>query len=157
MDKYVGDGSGTNQLQYASKRLRDDEEIILYTYEKYRHCCGFLEHASNRLKDSYEFITKINLKGRYLIGKHVSNGLKNNKEFTKYLIQNGCSLDYVSKEFLHNKEIVMMALKNDIYVIHLISNELQDNEEIVRKSVNHDGTCLQFASDRLKNKKKYRN
>lgn len=65
---------GTNILQYASQRLRDNFDIVMSAVKKHGQA---IEYASERLRDNYD-IMKESIKNNCYSYDHASEGLKNN-------------------------------------------------------------------------------
>lgn len=106
----------------------------------------------NKLDDITYLRTILSLDG--LLLNNVADKFKNNKELVLIAIRNNVdALQYASDELKNNKEIAINAI--NIYYLSLkyLSNNIKDNKKLVLHSINIDGRALYYASDRLKNDK----
>ena len=136
-------------IEYASITLRDDEEIVKHAVSMDP---SKLQYASERLRNNKNIIDTI-MKKNYLSGdwiKYVGEDYKNNREFIKKAISKGLTLEYLSDEFKDDEEIVTEIIDNNPFSLKYASDRICDNKDIVILAVSKYPETLQYASDRLK-------
>jgi hypothetical protein len=68
------------------------------------------------------------------------------KEIIQAMVENGLELKDVPEE-QRDKEIVLVAMKNDPEEFRFSLDEPKKDREIVLAAVNHNGMLLEFASE----------
>lgn len=152
---------GSDCLEYASKKLRDNEEIFLAAFKKSN---GYVNYFSDRLKKKYikeialsrirnlNYFDSDNL---FSILSSLTPKLKNDKEIFMMLVKKDLeSFEYASNKLKNNKSFLLKLYKINPLLFKYASSELKDNEEFVLKTVKLDGSLLEYASDRLKDNEK---
>ena len=84
---------------------------------------------------------------------HISNDLKNDKEFMIACVkENVKSLLYTSDDLKNDKEFILTCIKENGLSLEYASDDLKNDIEIVLYAVLQDELALKFASIELKNK-----
>ena len=142
-------------LEYASDRLKDDEDLVLYAVNQYGESFQF---ASDRLKDDRNFVLKtincdsISSKGASF--KYASERLKNDKELAIVCVTQRGQLDSVIDKFKDDKDVVLAAVKVNGMALRNASKRLKDDEDIVKEAINNKVDAIKYASKRLQNDEK---
>ena len=138
-------------IDEMSLEMRDDEEFVRAAIENDPYN---INYASDRLKDSKEFILNfINMPHNYTL-QWASDRLRDDKEVVLEAVkQGGWALEYTSDELKNDKEVVLEAVKQNGRALYYASDDLQDDKEVVLEAVKQDGWALQLASDSLKDDK----
>lgn len=137
-------------IEFTSERLRDDEYIIYQTVKKEG---TLLYYASKRLQDN-EKIVKVALESTGLALEFCSERLKSNREFVlKAIEKKGQALRFASEELQADINMVKIAISNDPKFLKY--SLFNDREEIVEMALKQDFKYLEFASERLKQDKKF--
>lgn len=74
----------------------------------------------------------------------------NRSEILKEIKEDGSHIEYISKEFQNDYEIVLEATKTFDWALQYASEELQDDYEIVWSQLQLNPYALEFASDDIK-------
>ena len=113
-------------IDEMSLEMRDDEEFVRAAIENDPYN---INYASDRLKDSKEFILNfINMPHSY-------------------------TLQWASDRLRDDKEVALEAVKQNGMALNYVSDRLKDDKEVVLEAVKQNGRALRFASDELKNDK----
>ena len=137
-------------LKYLSTKNRDNEKIVLLAS---KNNINSLEYASVRLKNDQNFIinTALKLKSDKVI-YFASSSLRHNKQFNINLIEKiGFNLYLMFDEFKDDIDVVEAAVKNDIRNFEHASKRLKENELIVLDLTKKYGPVLRYASSKLLN------
>jgi hypothetical protein len=135
-------------LKFASKKLRNDKEIVLEAVKKNGL---MLKFASNELRNDKEIILAA-IKNHAYAFEYASEELRDNKEFLLYIIKNNI-LHYAFEELRINKEIILNKIKNNNNNLNNIIEikELDNYNAIILENNIRNITFLEYASDKLKN------
>ena len=144
-------------LKFASKRLRDDKEVVLKAVKIYSSNFKF---ASKRLRDDKEVVLEAGKDmSCFTSFKYASKRLRDDKEVVLKAVNNYPSnIRFASERLRADKEIVLIAiddLTGDGFYgcnIEFASMELRDDKEIVMIAIENDQSCsaFSFASKRLR-------
>jgi CxxC motif-containing protein len=97
------------------------------------------------------------VKNNGLALNQASDEVKNDEEVVmsavKREIYNGLALHHASDEARNDKEVVMLAVKNNGLALHHASDEIKNDKEVVMLAVKNSGSALNQASDEVKNDK----
>ena len=163
-------------LKYASDSLKDDKEVVLKAIE---NNADAIKYASDRLKDNKEVMLKaVEHDGNALMYafylrddkevvlkaiennidaiKYASDRLKHDKDVILKIMEIDKDSDissYFTDELKDDKEVMLIAVENNGFMLKYASDKLKDDKDIVLKAVNQNGLALIYASDRLKNDK----
>lgn len=139
---------------FISDRLKNDKEIILLALSDE----GLMESIPVSYRDNKEVmmaafsIKHLNPQGLQNL-QYVSERLKNDSEIVIAAIkQEGFNLQFAPSEFKKDKNLAMLAIKNN-GSLEFLSKSLRNDKEIVILALKNNGSQLQFASDTLKNDK----
>ena len=117
--------------------------------------------------DNEKLLREAAKNGASRIFQHASDRLLDDKDFVKFLLQNGSVcisylVDYtlISKRLLDDEEIVKLIIKDNVKGFQYASDRLKDNEELVSSAIidgsdNFSEEAFEFASDRLKDDKEF--
>ena len=130
-------------LKFASKRLRDDKEVVLKAVE-YKSFFTSLKYASKRLRDDKEIVLKAvdNYPSNI---RFASERLRADKEIVLIAIDDltgdgfyGCNIQFASMELRDDKKIVMIAIKNDqsCSAFSFASKRLRADKEVFLAAIN---------------------
>uniref|UniRef100_A0A7S2GW86 DUF4116 domain-containing protein n=1 Tax=Helicotheca tamesis TaxID=374047 RepID=A0A7S2GW86_9STRA len=144
-------------LRWCSRDLADDKEIVRLAVDQYG---GALAYASDRLKNDKEIVltalgvgsTSQTTRLRYEVFSYASAELRRDREVVIAAIQRcgGRVIMYVSSQELWNdREIIMMAAKDDWRSLNHASPALLSDREIIMKAIEQDGAALMHASEEL--------
>ena len=90
--------------------------------------------------------------------RYLGEKLRSNRELLLMAVkQNGELLHYASKELKNDKIVVLEAIKNRANALYYASDEIKANKEIVMIAVSKDVHALRYASKELRNDKAYLN
>ena len=138
-------------LQYASKALKNDKEIIGIAVKQARWGLfkKYVSHKINELKND-KVIIGIAVKQNGLALRDADE-LKNDKEIVDIAVkQNGLALQYASNELKNDREIVDIAVRQNGLLLKYASEDLKNDREIVDIAIKQNGLALQYASNELK-------
>jgi len=162
-----------NPFKYynVSKNLLDNEEIIICTLnsfvnKEYKNAV-ILKYASINIRDNKSIVMLI-LKEYGLELSYVSNRLKNDKEVIMAAVsQNGYAIGFIKNGY-NDQEILIKALYNEHiinysncnvydekFLLSKIPKILCNNKEIILGAVYINGYNFKYASNFLKNNKKF--
>ncbi|MBS9775890.1 MAG: DUF4116 domain-containing protein [Fusobacterium sp.] len=112
-----------NNKEIALVRIREDGLNNNYT--------SILEYVSKKLREDKEIIMEaVNLKGKAL--KYASDRLKDDKEVVLAAVkQNGSSLEYASERLKDDREIVNLAVKESGFALNYASQRIKDNLKLL--------------------------
>lgn len=129
--------------------LRDDREIA---WAAVGRDAMLLNHAGPNLVKDLEFV-------RAVVGiyggafRHVAKELMNNKELAILALENdGYEFSMLGDGLQHDRDVALVAASNMAGVIKH-TPWFNDDEEIVTAAVSYYGTEIQYASQRLKNRR----
>ena len=108
-------------LQYASKELMADKEVVLVAVSNNGNA---LQFASKELIADKEVILAA-------------------------VLNDGDALGYVDNKFIADKEVVLTAVSNDGNALMYADDELMADKEVVLAAVSNYGNALKYASDYL--------
>lgn len=121
---------GYRIIKYASKRLRDNKQLMLKIIKKYPDT---VEYASNRLKKDKEFIT-LAVSERFYNFKFADITLKKDETYIKMLIQkDGNVLKYADQSLQNNPELIKMALDTGLSSLAFALEKIQKNRDFALK------------------------
>ena len=137
-------------LEFASDRLRDDEDVALLAIDSDANCTEAMQFVSDRLKNNREFVLKV----VSMIGfvEYVPEEYRNDEEIVMAAVRkDGQSICFAGEQFRDNKEIVREALKNtcatDLW--DDISERLKRDEEFVAELIESDPKMLTWCDVEL--------
>lgn len=88
--------------------------------------------------------------------KHLSSGLKDNKEVVLAAVnKDGCSLRFASLKLRDNKEVVLAAVEQSGMAISYVSDRFRSDKQILLIALKTDDSALSSAPTRLKNNLKF--
>lgn len=108
-------------LQYVSKRLKNDQEIVM---------CAIKQDGFNLQFAGKKF--------------------KNNKNLAMLALQNNGSLEFLSPELRNDQEVVLVALKNNGAQLQFASDKLKNSKDIVAIACESNTQNIQYASLEIK-------
>ena len=115
----------TCRIEFASKALRADKEIIMAALRPEPEGCD-------------EWSTNLS---------YACKRLKNNKEIVLAAVKtNGMNLEYASKKLKADKEVVLAAVNNNGLALKYANVEICADRNIIFEAVRQDGTALQYAN-----------
>jgi len=138
--------------EYLKKKDLENREIVLQMYKNYLNEELFWDRYENdnpfkwlpedRLKDR-DFMEQLIEISQWVLS-YADDTLKNDRELVKKAVQsNGPPvLQAVNKRFQKDKEIVLLALKNNGMAIHCVHKSLLEDREVVLTAVKSDGMAL---------------
>jgi hypothetical protein len=136
-------------LQYASESLKDNETIVLASI---RHKWKSLKYASDRLKNK-ENIVQFAIERNGNAIRYASEGLRNKRHIVLKATKNRCEIDYIPYQFLHEDEEVVKTIferkYERKYSLYYANETIRSNREIVLLAVKNDGLNLAYASNNL--------
>ena len=138
-----------SQLKFASDRLKDNQQIILKAIE---NDSKYFEYASNNLKSNVEFISNVIINTKYYIRSRTSPILiKENPDDYKFVPNLEYIFKYCSEQILSNKELMILAVKQEGSLIAFASEVLKLDKEIVLTALQNRPTkdILMLASKKL--------
>ena len=166
-------------LQYASGRLRDDEDIVKYvvqnegfqfaserlrgsksfllgrTLEQWNHGFFSIKYLSDQLKDDEDVIIESfrlhNEKNDEF--QYVSDRLKNDPRFIAKIMHFTREKKFAwehAMEHFGNNPMVVSAMVSEKDCLEQMSDEMKSNRSVVLASVNKFPLSLQFASNELR-------
>jgi serine/threonine protein kinase len=139
-----------DDLEFASKELQNDKEVVLEAVKKNGLALKF---ASKSLQNDKEVVLQAVKQSGWDL-KNVSKELQNDKEVVLEVVkQSGNALRFASKEHQNDKEVVLEAVKQSGYALESASKELQNDKEVVLQAVKQRGDALALASKDLQNDK----
>ena len=167
-----------NAFQFASKELRDDEDVLkaALTSNNFKgYELDFFKSASDRLKGNREIVL-LAVKNEGWILEHVSEELKADKEVVLAALNhwNATSvlqfasdelradrevalegwLSFASKELRADKDFVIEVVGKHGNMLEAAPDKFRDDKDVVLAAVSADNDeCLKYASDRLKKDK----
>ncbi|AUT30031.1 DUF4116 domain-containing protein [Escherichia marmotae] len=135
-------------IKYASEELRNSDIMR----NAIKNDSALLEFASKRLRDEESLIQEAIQKDSDAL-MYASDRIKNNEEIVLQAIQKkGQALEYASDSLRNNMRIVSTAVIQNGLALKFASTELRDNEDIVMLAIKNDDRALRYASDRIKTK-----
>jgi hypothetical protein len=159
-------------LQYGSKELKNDPEIVL---EAVKRCGKTLRFASDSLKNNKQiifeaakeepsslkyiskdlgvhsqFIQMVSKKGDF--DTFLDNNNNDRKIVFSSVQKDGLKLKYASDELKNDKIIVMTAVKQNGLALKFCP--FSDDFDIVMEAVKQNGTALRYCSKRLRDDEK---
>lgn len=125
-DKSI-DNIAANELQWASDRLKNDEELAQIALKRHGRAFSYL---SKRLQNNKEIaLLSLNNGGSYY---DLPEQLKDDRELTKIAISyNGHSLSYASDRLKDDKELVLLAFNNEANIYNDLSDKLKNDIEVI--------------------------
>ena len=117
-----------NALQYASKKLRSDLEIVLEALKKGDG--DTIDSVSDDFKNNREVVLEAAKIYRYLPG--------------------GCfALEYASKDLRADREIVLEAVRTDGNALKYASKDLRSDRKIVIKAIKTQKTAQNKSNNQI--------
>ena len=165
-------------FEYADESLKNDKSFML---EAIKINSNVIEQLSETLKDNKAFALKVVAINFSNVG-YLSTRLQNDKEVAlAVLAENEYTFEYLGDKLKKDKEFVVLAYKEDSEVASYMDESLksdrafiwkliklkafnimkylnpkfQDDEEIVSYLLEYDYDAMQYASERLKNSRKF--
>jgi len=138
-----------SQLKFASDRLKDNQQIILKAIE---NDSKYFEYASDNLKSNVEFISNLIINTKYYIRSRTSPILiKENPDDYKFVPNLEYIFKYCSEQILSNKELMILAVKQEGSLLAFASEVLKSDKEIVLTALQNRPTkdILMLASKKL--------
>jgi len=127
--KYVVNNS--NYFKYASDKLKEDVEYVLKLIDVNPN---IFYNISSKLYDNEEIIIRtyksfIKSNQDAIILKYTSNTIRDNKIIILFILKHyGCELLHVSDRLKKDKEVVLMAIKQNGYAINYIGYGYYDED-----------------------------
>ena len=135
-------------LEYASKGLRGDKEVVLNAVKQSR--LYEFGGASKELRKDRKFVLEVLKEGVNAL-KYVSEELKNNRNFVLEIVkQKGDFLKYVSEELKNDKEIVLESIKQNVDSLKYASDKLKNNRNFVLEAIKQNRLVLMYASKEMR-------
>jgi len=150
-----------NNISYASKRLRNDAELIYSCLQKYKEVRMFpstLEKCGNNIKNNPNIMLKLIKKNSDFFlytGKKLMKDVEYVKKAININIDIIKNLDY---KYRNNEEIMLYALKKDSMLndtIYYVGEELLKDKQFILKIIKIDGEYLLHASEDIRNNQKF--
>jgi hypothetical protein len=96
-------------------------------------------------------IIKVEIENNYKAFKHVSNRLKNDFNFVRYIVSKDGELIKFASNYLQNNFIIAsIAIRNKSSAYNFISNRLKNNHDIISLvSQSSDGNIIEFIEPHL--------
>lgn len=138
-------------LSFSDSGLRENKQSILKAINSHRNGDRALEFASKELKNDRELVlVSVNKYGSSL--EYASDELKNDKEVVMIATKNcGSALAFASDDLRNDMEIVLNAVNTDGLALYYASDELKNNKEIVLSAIKENPRAIQYASEDMKN------
>lgn len=139
-------------LDYAID-LRDDREFLLEIYKNHRFL--HLNHLSERLKDDKDFFNQLMEINPRSIAQ-ASERLQNDVDLvSKIKFHKSCysQLEDIGETLRNTYEIAMKGVSTDGKGLRFLNEKLRKNKEIVLAAVRENGKALKFADQSLQKDK----
>ncbi|MFZ2719188.1 MAG: DUF4116 domain-containing protein [Candidatus Absconditicoccaceae bacterium] len=126
-------------IKYASEKLKDNKEMVLAAINENPHA---LEYVSDRLKDDENIVLQAIVSNGYAF-KHASEKLKNNKNFILSIIEKTKTSEIftnIGNKLRDDKEIFLEFISrggSTFYVLNGIPIKLQNDRTIAMSIVEH--------------------
>lgn len=127
----------SSNLRFVNDVFKDDDEIVNLAISKHVNNIGY---ASDRFKNNKSLAMALLEKNGNIVNV-LSNNLKKDKDIITKAVSSGYSLQYVYEPFLHDRNIIKIAVSNRIDEISFVPDYLKNDKEIILAS--------------FRNKKKY--
>ncbi len=141
-----------NYLEKLDNKFKKDKEVVLAAVTSWG---ASLKFASASIRADFEIVNKaIEKKYAGFVIQYASADLRKNRELVIKAIKHGASLTHVDKSFSSDREIVLLAVKNDLLDgtnLKLSHQSFRDDKNIVLAAVKRSGLAIQYASERLRN------
>lgn len=161
-------------LQFASERLRNDEQIILpmvnrktakilkfigqelnrdrqFIMKCINQYAWSLEHLSYEWKDAKDVVLAAVNKSCGACLAFASDRLRNDREFVMLCITiNAMSLQFLGDKLKHDRDFILSAMKVNGSALDHVPH-FQNDKMVVMNAVTQNGNALYYASDDLKN------
>lgn len=149
-------------LEYASDRLKNDEDIVLEALLKNNNK-NLMRFVSPELKKDKDFIF-------FLVFNDIrfftfcDKSLKNNKDFVLKVIKKGKNIKniekysinhYISKTLKDDKDIILAGVSKEIFNYSCLSYKIRSDNKFMKKLIEINYNILDFASDEVKNDKNF--
>lgn len=138
-------------LQYASKKLLKDEDIVSMAVNKNGLAIQFAPKWQND-----RFVAFQAFSNDYRAAEFISKKFLDDEDFMRGSFYSADRLEriqYASDRLKDNKEFFLDIVKIDGMAIQYASDRLKDDKDVVLVAIDENGRAIQFASERLRNDK----
>ncbi|KAG2375396.1 hypothetical protein C9374_010019 [Naegleria lovaniensis] len=146
--------ANSHAIRFASRNLFTDREVVI---QAVKQNINVLNHIPNEYRNDKNFVLDVLLthctepSNINNILYFLSQQLKSDKEVVVLAVkQNGASLGCASQELRKDKQVVLQAVQQNGLALQFASLMLKDDKEVVMAAVQQNGHALQHASFTLK-------
>ena len=141
---------------YISEQCRNDFSFIMQclTVKRISPSIVFKSLGNDIINDFHSMSCLMNAYPEPGMAVYCSTGLKSNTQFAQILLSiDGNNLQYLSDDIKNNKDFIMLAVSNNSNAIEYVADSFKDDLSLMYFLVSSSkrNTCLEFASDRIKN------
>lgn len=141
-----------NNIKFISSILRDDKDVIKLVVSK-PGLGRALEYASERLRDDDE-IAMIALLDNPGVFSILSKRLRGKRDFVDKIIQKSpFELRYASDELKNDKDLMRSVVLKSPALIDIFPNKFRDDDEFMRSLIEMNADLLMFSSESLRDNK----
>lgn len=135
-------------IEYISKRLQDDITLVK---ESVTNCPSLIEFASTRIKEDKNIIMQIVALNPNVIN-FLSKDLTKDEEIMELYIRLSSieNWNIVDDSLKNNKEFILKIIDINAFVVQYLSQEWLSDKEIARKALSKKGNTVMYFSQSIK-------
>ncbi|EFC42296.1 predicted protein [Naegleria gruberi] len=138
-------------MPLVSDALKNNKEFVVNALKISTTC---FPHISLELRSDPEvcLLALRNSNSKTMIMTHMNCLLLYDEDFMREIVSiDGMLLSYApSAEIIQNRDVVLIAVKQNGFALQHADKSLRNDEEIVREAIMQDGETIMFASERLR-------